>query len=125
MNRLILVADDDTSLTALMQHHLTALGYHVTAVNDGVQATLKAKEIRPDLLILDIQMPGTYGTTVYENLRGDPATRGIPVLFISGSLMEEVFRKRIPADARNRFLKKPFDLEALTRSVRDLLGESK
>lgn len=122
MKGLILIADDDPSIGALLEHHLLSLGYHVTVVSDGVQATLKAKEIKPDLVILDIQMPGAYGSTVYDSLRSDPATRGIPVLFMSGSLAEESFRKRIPADGSNRFLKKPFNLEAMTSTIAQLLG---
>jgi two-component system alkaline phosphatase synthesis response regulator PhoP len=120
---LVLIADDDTAVSALLERHLVSLGCQVTTVADGVQAVLKAKEIHPNLIILDIQMPGAYGTSVYENLRKDDATRSTPVLFMSGSLAEASFRSRIAADASNRFLKKPFDLTILTQNVRELLGD--
>ena len=123
MKGLILVADDDTAVADLLQKHLTSLGCQVTVVNDGVSAVLKAREIKPDLILLDIQMPGAYGTSVYENLRKEAETKATPVLFMSGSLAEESFRRRIAEDPTNRFLKKPFDLARLTTTVRELLGD--
>lgn len=125
MNKLILIADDDENIRTLLERHLTSLGFHVATAPDGAQATLKAKEIKPDLVILDIQMPGAYGSTVYEALKGDPTTSAIPVVFISGSLGEEAFRRRVASGPRNRFLKKPFDLKTMEATIRELLGEEK
>jgi CheY-like chemotaxis protein len=122
MNKLILVGEDDTALLSLLERHIVSLGYHVVSVTDGVEASLKTQELRPDLVLLDIQMPGAYGSTVYETLRQDPRTADIPVIFMSGSLSEELFRKRVPATGRTRFLKKPFDMKTLGDTIKELLG---
>jgi len=122
MKGLILIADDDVNVCQLLERHLVAQGYHVVTVTDGVQAALKTREILPNLVVLDVQMPGAYGSTVYENLKQDPLTAGIPVLFMSGSLTLEMFEKRIPKNPKIRFLKKPFELKTLDAMVQDLLA---
>lgn len=124
MSKLILIADDNPDILKLLERHLVGMGYLVATATDGVTATLKAKEIKPDLVIVDMQMPGAYGSSVYENLRKDPATQGTPVLFMSGSIGEQAFRKRVPADAKNDFLKKPFDLKTIEQAIKRLLGDN-
>jgi DNA-binding response OmpR family regulator len=121
--KLVLIADDEPDILKILEHHLTPQGWLVTTVEDGMAATLKAKEIKPDIMIIDIKMPGAYGTTVFQTLREDAATKNVPVLFISGMLPEEALRKRIAADARNEYLAKPFALKEVDAALKRLLGE--
>ncbi|MBI4051047.1 MAG: response regulator [Elusimicrobia bacterium] len=116
----ILIADDDINFVTLLKEHLEFQGHKVIATTDGFQATLKAHEHKPHLVILDIQMPGAYGSTVYHNLQQDPLTASIPVLFISAFLSQEMM-ERIPSGPHVRFLKKPFEMNRLDDLVKELL----
>ncbi|HOX22875.1 MAG TPA: response regulator, partial [Elusimicrobiales bacterium] len=66
---LILLAEDDVSLSGLVKEALEAQGYKVEQAFDGQQAVQKAQELHPDLLILDVQMPEIYGVGVYTTLQ--------------------------------------------------------
>src|SRR5436190_1611772 len=107
MHELILVADDHPATRALIKASLEREGYLVTLADDGAQAVLKIQEIKPALVILDIQMPGAYGPSLYEGLQKDPATAHIPVLFVSGHAAgAEMARQRVAAGTRMKFLLK-------------------
>jgi len=122
MKKLVLLAEDDEILRGLIERSLIEAGFDVACEGDGVQATLKAKEIKPDVMILDVQLPGAYGFSVYASLQQDTDTAGIPVLFISGALIEEAFHKRIPEGSRTKFLAKPFGPNEAVTAVKELLG---
>lgn len=82
---LILVADDDNNFREVVATKLKAAGFEVTAVKDGTEALLKAKELKPDLALLDINMPpGPSGTEAALELEEAPETKGIKTLFLSG-----------------------------------------
>ncbi|MBI4056457.1 MAG: response regulator [Elusimicrobia bacterium] len=116
----ILIADDDPAFASLLQEYLEKKGHRVIVAYDGLEATLKAHEHKPHLILLDIQMPGAYGSTVYRNLQEDKETVSIPVLFISAMLTQEMMA-RIPSGPQVRFLKKPFPLSRLDELVKELL----
>ena len=117
---LIMVADDDPVILAMIRGHLESLGHQVVTVSDGMQAAEKAQDWRPHLIITDIQMPNAYGTTAYEVLQRSAATVGVPVIFISG-VPEALAQKLLPKAVGVRFLPKPLDLVRLDALVRELL----
>ena len=116
----ILVADDDREITGLLAEHLSAKNHRVTVAYDGVQLFEKAVECRPHLIIADIQMPGIYGSSVYQTLQRDPSTSQIPVIFISAFPYESL-KPILPEDAKTRFVPKPIALELLERYIQELL----
>jgi len=116
----ILLADDDVAITALMEEYLTSKNQRVVVVYDGFQLAEKAAEHRPHLIITDIQMPGAYGSSVYQVLQKDPKTKDIPVLFISAHPHERV-KGVLPNDPKTRFLQKPISFEDLNRCIEELL----
>ncbi|MFA6002514.1 MAG: response regulator [Elusimicrobiota bacterium] len=117
----ILVADDNVDITALLAEYLTAKNHRVVVANDGFQTSQKAVELRPHLIITDIQMPGAYGSSVYQVLQKDPATKNIPVLFISAYPYERL-KNILPAnDPKTRFLQKPISFAELDRCINELL----
>ncbi|MBO6301249.1 MAG: response regulator [Ruminiclostridium sp.] len=81
--RHILMVDDDVSFLKMMQTWLTPM-YHVTAVNSGMQAITFIATNTPDLILLDYEMPVTSGPQVLEMIRSEPASAGIPVIFLTG-----------------------------------------
>ena len=117
MGARILIAEDDAQIAALLHDYLALSGYEVVVVDDGAKLAAKAPEMLPDLIITDIQMPNSYGSTAFIALRSDERTKKIPVLFVSahpaGNLM--------PDDPFVRFLQKPIELKRLAATVAELL----
>ena len=88
--------------------------------NDGFQLAQKAAEHQPHLIITDVQMPGAYGSSVYQILQKDPKTKGIPMLFISAHPLEQI-KNIIPNDPKTRFIQKPINFPALEKYIAELL----
>jgi DNA-binding NtrC family response regulator len=116
----ILIADDDTSITALLEDYLASKGNRVIVVNDGYQLAAKANEHQPHLIITDIQMPGAYGNSAYQVLQKDEATRKIPMIFMSAHSQAKL-AKLLPNDPKTRFMQKPLNFDALYGLVHELL----
>src|SRR5436853_4222647 len=117
----ILIADDDSSWCTILSTFLESKGHQVLVANDGLSAAMNIFDHKPNLVVMDIKMPGPYGISVFESLQHDPETAKIPVIFVSGVVEEEAFRKRIPVSSKTRFMPKPVDLKALHAAINELL----
>lgn len=116
--RSVLVIDDDADQRNLMRETLEPLGFLVTAANDGPSALEIARDRRPDLVLLDVSMPGLSGWEVARRLReNDEAVR---IVMMSANLGDAAFSAGRPAD-HDGAIAKPIDLQALMRSVETLL----
>jgi CheY-like chemotaxis protein len=116
----ILIADDNVEITTLLKEYLEKQRHQVIVVNDGFQLQQKAAEHQPHLIITDIQMPGAYGSSVYQVLQKDPQTGKIPILFISAHPLEKL-KAILPNDPKTRFLRKPVPFDKLDRAIAELL----
>lgn len=116
----ILVADDNVDITDLLKDYLTAKGHRVVIVNDGFQLAQKAAEFQPHLILTDIQMPGAYGSSVYQVLQKDPKTSGIPILFFSAHSYDKL-KPILPVDPKTRFIQKPVSFPKLDALIQELL----
>jgi CheY-like chemotaxis protein len=116
----ILIADDNREIRLLLADYLGGKNHRVIVVEDGYQLVQKAHEYRPHLIISDIMMPGSYGTSSYEILQKDSFTASIPVIFISANAVETV-RPLLPDNPKTRFLQKPISLPDLERVISELL----
>lgn len=115
----VLVADDDARLAELISRYLIMEGYEVETVADGLAAVERATAEPPDLVILDIMMPGIDGLEACRRIRANLATAELPVLVVSALGEEEATARRAGASAT---LKKPFVLPVLGRAVEGLTG---
>jgi len=113
----ILVCDDDPSLRELVRAVLGPRFRFVEAA-DGSEALALAREERPDLIVLDVMLPGLSGIEVLEELRGSPALKDIPVVVITAWSHAEIDVQVAGAD---RFVSKPFDPDELSTAVEELL----
>ncbi len=120
----VLVVDDSPTIRAVLGKMLSQDGHIVRKAGDGETAIEMARTEQPDLIFLDIVMPGMNGFAVLRALRRDPVTHGIPIVMISGNLQatEQFYVQRFGADD---FMKKPFGrsevfarLQHLTQSGR-------
>ena len=116
----ILIVDDIPDNLRLLSAMLTEQGYDVRSVTNGATALMGVKFQMPDLIILDIQMPGMNGYEVCEQLKINPATQAIPVIFISG--LKEVFDKvKAFAVGGVDYITKPFQVEEVLVRVESQL----
>ena len=116
----ILIVDDEADFIELVKFRLSDLPCEFLVANDGVQALSQARQFKPDLILLDILLPDMDGLSVCEILKRQPATKKIPVIFMS-ALSRDV-TKRTAAMQAEDFFTKPLDLERLVNRVRDLLS---
>ena len=120
-NPTILVADDDERLTAVLKIRLGQMGYEVVTTENGQRAFELARELVPDLLILDVNMPGCDGFSLIEAMDQVPQLNAIPVIYISGAVDQVELTStggRLGAVAAMR---KPFEFPELIENVRFIL----
>jgi CheY-like chemotaxis protein len=115
----ILVADDDPIIRRLIEVNLGLEGFVVETASGGEDALAKAKQGSPDLILLDVMMPGITGWEVARLLKEDRSTAGIPVVFLSARTQEED-RRRGEALGVAAYVSKPFDPQELVDLVRRL-----
>ena len=117
----ILVVDDEKDVLFMLEKRLTAEGYSVITTTNGKNAIALAKSQHPDLIVLDIVMPGMDGAQVAAKLKEHPLTRSIPVIFLTALLSktEEYHENRMIGN--NITFAKPFDTEELLAQINELL----
>ncbi len=118
---MVLVVDDDATIRRLLQITLETEGFTVTTAGDGVEGLRMAQEVpKPDLVLLDIMMPGMDGLQVCHTLKNDPATQDLPVVLLSAKAQSHDIElgMRVGADD---YITKPPDLLDLVTRVRQLL----
>jgi putative two-component system response regulator len=116
----ILIVDDEDRNIKLITTVMEQSGYRTQSSHNGVEAFEKAKEFTPDLIFLDILMPGMDGFETCRKLREESVTKDIPVVMITGLDDRESKIKSLEAGA-NDFLTKPFDITELKVRARNLL----
>ncbi|MBI4422857.1 MAG: response regulator [Elusimicrobia bacterium] len=116
---LILIADDNIAIASVLKDYLTSRGHQVATVHDGMSVSLKAQEIHPHLIIMDIQMPGTYGTTAYKTLEAAGVAQRTPVIFVTSVILEKA-RMIVPETPLTRLMGKPIDLARLEATIAEL-----
>ena len=116
----ILVVDDEQAVADLIEVVLVGEGYTVAIARDGAQGLLLARDWNPDLILMDVMLPGVDGGTAIRRLKSDPETTGIPIVAMSaGRTIRTQSEELNEADA---VLSKPFDIDALLAQVNFLLS---
>jgi two-component system phosphate regulon response regulator PhoB len=120
MTHRILVVDDEPDITALVAYHLAKAGYRVSTASNGPDALKSAREERPDLLILDVMLPGASGYDVLAELRRREETKDVGVILLTAR-REEPDRIRGLSLGADDYLTKPFSPAELALRVSALL----
>jgi DNA-binding response OmpR family regulator len=118
---LVLVADDDPTTCALVATILKRAGHDALVAHDAVQVAWMVKQHRPDMLVLDLQMPGGTGVTALQRLKQSILTSAIPVVVLSGTT-DQAAIDRVLAMGADEFLHKPVDGESLIAAVERASG---
>lgn len=115
----ILIADDEPDILEIIQYNLQAEGYTVYTAKDGDEAMMRAKQIQPNLIILDIMMPKKNGVEVCELLRAQPAYKDTLIIFLTALSDESSQLKGLDTGADD-YISKPISPKLLTSRVNAL-----
>jgi len=119
----VLIVDDEPMARTLLRLMLVRAGFNVSEAEDGFDALEKVKRNRPDIILLDVMMPGMDGFTVCETLRNEENTAGLPIIMLSAKTDLESINKGLRIGA-TKYLTKPISPEDLTKHVHDALTDS-
>ncbi len=120
MSHRVLVVDDEPDITALVAYHLAKAGYRVSTAASGPEALKAAREERPDVVVLDVMLPGVSGYDVLADLRRIDETREVGVILLTAR-REEPDRIRGLSLGADDYMVKPFSPQELTLRVNALL----
>ena len=112
----ILLVDDDPAILRLLDVNFRMEGFDVEAVSHGEDALAAVSRDVPDVVVLDLMLPGMDGREILRRLRDDPATAAVPVLFLTARGRDDA-----AAGEAERYVQKPFDTVDLVATVRSLL----
>jgi CheY-like chemotaxis protein len=113
--RTVLIADDESSIRLLVHATIESDDYTVVEASDGAQAWMLAKELKPSLVLLDVQMPGQSGLEVLRSIKADPDLKATRVILLTSKAQERDIEVGLIAGA-DFYLTKPFSpLDLLTR----------
>lgn len=124
----VLLVDDDANFREIMKTKLEAAGFSVSEAVNGEDSITKAKELKPDLILMDVQMPKMNGVEALSKIKADPDTAGSPVLFLTNygeentadQTLDDKFAKDIGAVGH---LRKTDDLSRIIDRVKQELGK--
>lgn len=116
----ILVIEDTSDQRNLVAMYLEMNGYQVAVANDGIEGLAQARELKPNLILLDLGMPKMDGYQVMEELRADAKLKDTPIVVIS-AWAAATHRERAEAAGADEFIVKPFELNDILAKVRKYL----
>ena len=120
MTKRVLVIEDTPDNRQIIRDLLVNSGYEVIEAADGGAGVAKAAEVKPDLILMDIQLPGMNGIEALKILRGDPATATIRVIAVTASVMQQD-RNQITEAGFDGYIGKPLNLKEFLESVKTML----
>jgi two-component system alkaline phosphatase synthesis response regulator PhoP len=121
MKKKILVVDDDQEAVELLEEILTAQNFRVISARNGDEAIKKVREEKPDGVVLDVVLPGLGGLDVCRILKQDKVTHPIPIIMVSGKVMETRDKVAGFEAGADDYLTKPFEATELVARIRSLL----
>ena len=121
MGKHVLLIEDEPNITEAIRFILTRDGWQVTTLGDGAPAVDRVRTVRPDVLVLDVMLPGRSGFEILAELRADPEWAGLPVLVLTARGQDREREAVLKAGA-DGFLPKRFANDELLAAVRGLAG---
>ncbi len=124
MARKLLLADDSITIQKVVELVLAEEGFEIKAVNNGEEALAALAGFKPDVVLADVEMPKINGYQLCEKLKTNPATKGVPVILLSGAFepLDEELAKQVKADS---FVVKPFESQELISKINAALVSSR
>ena len=123
MAKIIMIVDDEEDLQELVNAILEPEGFNLVAVSDGNACLDKLKTMKPDLILLDMMMPGMSGRETCEKIRANPKTKNIKVAFLTVAKFSESGKGLLEKMNISDYITKPFDNSDLVNRVKKIVGE--
>lgn len=123
MKKTILSVEDTAGIRRLIRMTLEYMGFHVLEAADGAEGLAMARQHRPDLVLMDVRMPGVNGINACDTMRADPMLRGIPVVMLSSADLQPDIDAGMASGAK-AYLVKPFQPVELIELVTRLIEEA-
>lgn len=130
--KIVLIVDDEIDMRTFLSTLVQTSGYHPVLARNGKEGIRKAREIKPDLLILDVMMPGEGGVVMYRQFRTDANLKNTPVIMLSAiakrtfyhylSMLNIRLDESIPSP--EAYVEKPPDAQELIRLMKPFLGQT-
>lgn len=120
MTATILIVDDDYMNREILQAHMHNAGYGVLTANSGAQALEILKGQRPDIILMDVRMPGMTGYELCAHLKAQPDTHDLPVLLMTAMDDDENMAQVVAAGA-DGFISKPFNADDIQAQIHRLI----
>lgn len=117
---LVLIADDEENLLLLLKDNLEEYGFDVVLAKNGEEAFQHSQSAKPNVIILDVEMPKMNGIQVCERIRKIPELNDVPILILSAYAQPEDIKKGLAAGA-NQYMTKPFKVNQLIETIRKLI----
>jgi DNA-binding response OmpR family regulator len=118
----ILIVDDEPNIVLALELLMKKEGYEVHAVDDGERAVQAAKELRPDLILLDIMIPKMDGYEVCQRIRSDALLKDVSIIMLTAK-GREVEREKGLALGADHYITKPFSTRQVVMKVKEILAE--
>ena len=118
----IMVVDDEENLIELVTAILEQEGFEVIGVKSGPECLEKLKEVKPDLILMDMMMPGMSGRETTEKIRANPKTKNLKIAFLTVARFSEMGRDALKEMNVLDYITKPFDNADLVRRVKKLVS---
>ena len=118
----IMVVDDEESLRELARAIFESEGFEVIDASSGLECLQKLEKIKPDVILMDMMMPGMSGREATEKIRQNPDTKNIKVIFLTVARFSETGKGTLDKLNVSDYITKPFDNEELVKRVKKIVG---
>jgi two-component system cell cycle response regulator DivK len=119
-DKLILIVEDNEKNLKLVRDLLQVKGYQTLEARTAEEGIRLAREVRPALILMDIQLPGMNGIEALRTIREDPNTKEIPVIAVTASVMDQ-HRQEIASAGFNGYIRKPIDIKEFINEVHNVI----
>lgn len=122
MAKTILIVDDEENIREVVSAILEPEGYKIITASDGADCLEKLKTLKPDLILLDMMMPGMSGREVCEKIRANPKTKGLKVAFLTVARFSESGKEELKKLGIIDYITKPFENADLIKRIKKVVG---
>jgi two-component system alkaline phosphatase synthesis response regulator PhoP len=123
MVKKIMIVDDEENIVDLIKAIFEQEGFEVGSASTGKECLEELKKVKPDLILMDIMMPGMTGKEAIKKIRENPKTKDIKIVFLTVARLSEVGKEELKNLRVLDYITKPFDNADLVRRVKKLVGE--
>jgi CheY-like chemotaxis protein len=118
----ILYIEDEAPIIDLVNDILVHKEISLVSVSNAAEGVEKAREVKPNLMILDVMMPDRSGWSIYNEIRSDPAFKDIPIIMLTGQLHRYRIMKEFAHSTIDAYITKPFDVSTVRLEIEKMLG---